>query len=460
MNALIRTRLRLAIFFGVMVGFIVLLTLLMVYIAFYRMIWQHEHSELQKLGQSWIESHPLNRSIDKEKETMPNAYFMTEPSAYGVLRHHFYIILEHPQPTSSLVETQSSSPFQADASWIVSHMQEALDNEAWYTLEWLTFSSPDQKNVQAAYAAMLIPLQAPYVLLVGEDISDYHMLLEQLKHRLTFSALLLLGLSAVIGYVFSTRAIRPLLEAHEKERSFLANASHELRTPLTVIGASLEIIEEQKQTWPEFYQEVFDDLQREVKRTQSIVRTLFELSRLEHTFELAHKPVHLYDLLQSTYRMFQPIAQARGITLINKTRLMDLPPGNDPSSYIIQGDETMLSQLLTNLLDNALKFTPSGRRVFLYIKHDPKSLHLCVEDEGPGMDEETKKNIFERFYRANPRRDPSSGAGLGMALVKMISDLHQAHITIESTPGQGTTICVAFHKSHSFFLNHTKSYIP
>lgn len=326
-------------------------------------------------------------------------------------------------------------------------MQEALDHEAWYTLEWLTFQPPEQKNVQAAYAAMLIPLQAPYVLLVGEDIRDYYMLLEQLKHRLTFAALLLLGLSALIGYVFSTRAIRPLLEAHEKERAFLANASHELRTPLTVIGAALEIIEEQKKTWPGFYQEVFDDLQREVKRTQSIVRTLFELSRLEHTFELTPEPIHLYDLLQSAYRMFKPIAEARGITLLHRTEPTDMTQEKDPSFDIIQGDEAMIAQLLSNLLDNALKFTPAGRNVFIYIKPDPKSIDLCVKDEGPGMDEETKKHIFERFYRAQPRRDPSSGAGLGMALVKMIADLHHARIMIDSAPDQGTTICVTFHKS-------------
>ncbi|MBE3594496.1 MAG: HAMP domain-containing histidine kinase [Candidatus Carbobacillus altaicus] len=452
MNALIRTRIRLAIFFGVMVGLIVLLTLLVVYASFNRMIWQHETGELNKLAQAWIESNHLDISTHPDSNTPLDVYFMTEPSAYGVLRHHFYIVLKRPSPVSgvppplspsfsntsdlSLPKTKVTHHVQADATWIVTHMQEALEKEEWYTLKWLVF--PDQKNVQATYAAMLIPFQDLYVLLVGEDVSDYHMLLDQLKHRLTLSALILLALSALIGYVFSARAIRPLLDAHEKERAFLANASHELRTPLTVIGTSLEVMEELKDTWPDFYQEVFGDLKREVKRTQSIVRMLFELSRLEQNPELPMKPVDLLELVQSAYRTFKPIAEAQ------HTSLRFMTPTEENGSFVIQGNETTLYQLVVNLLDNALKFTPSGRSVVLHLKRETNHVLFCVEDEGRGMDDETKKHIFERFYRANAQRDPTSGAGLGMALVKMIADSHHARIDIESAPGQGTTVCVMF----------------
>lgn len=221
-------------------------------------------------------------------------------------------------------------------------------------------------------------------------------------------------------------------------RDFVANASHELRTPLSIIKGYIETLVDGHASMPPADREKFlRIIQRHSERLSSIIADLLTLSRLESAtpgLELAR--IDLRGFLGELAADFAERARASGHELV-----FDLPDEIGE----LQGDAGKLTQAVGNLLDNALKYSPSGSRVEVSVRSldSPAEIEIAVRDNGPGIPPSDLPHVFERFFRVEKgRARTSGGTGLGLSIVKHIVQLHGGRAWAESTLGQGTTVLV------------------
>lgn len=217
-------------------------------------------------------------------------------------------------------------------------------------------------------------------------------------------------------------------------RQFSANASHELRTPLTAIRGQLEVALFTAQT-PEHYREAIMTAIEDVDHLSDVVRALLHLSQAESgQIALAREPVDLGALVEKVIEQFQLPAEAQGVILQCRVQ-----------RGFVTGDRVQLQRLISNLLSNALKFTPSGGSVKVEVSAPGDGVELIVADTGCGIGPEHLPHIFERFYRVpDSGRQGERGLGLGLSFVNWIAKEHQAKITVDSRPGEGTRFIVRF----------------
>jgi heavy metal sensor kinase len=221
--------------------------------------------------------------------------------------------------------------------------------------------------------------------------------------------------------------------AFRQQRQFTADASHELRTPLTAIKGQVEVALTKGRS-VDAYQDVLRSVNDEADRLIRLVGSLLTLARADAgQIALAREPVDLGELIASAVEQVRLLAQERGLALT-----VTAGP-----SVTLQADQDLLLQLLLNLLDNAIKYTPSGGRVSIGWRADGGNVELRVSDSGPGIAREDLSRVFDRFYRADKARSRAEGgSGLGLSISKWIVEAHGGTITVESTPGQGATFTV------------------
>jgi signal transduction histidine kinase len=221
-------------------------------------------------------------------------------------------------------------------------------------------------------------------------------------------------------------------------RRFMADAAHELRTPLTVLRSRAEVALQQPRTARD-YEDALRGIELEAKRLGGLVEDLLILARADAGERpIAHERVYLDDLTLDAAGAARVVAQAKGVAL----ELDEF--GEAP----VDGDPTLLRQLVMILLDNAVKFTARGGSVRVRVGAPNERPLLVVEDTGIGISGEQLPHVFERFYRGDPARSRGNGsvdgAGLGLSIAKWIADVHHAEIALASEPGQGTRVSVRF----------------
>jgi len=228
-------------------------------------------------------------------------------------------------------------------------------------------------------------------------------------------------------------------------RDFVANASHELRTPLSVIKGYVETLVEGHDTMdPKDRDRFLRTIQRHGDRLNAIISDLLTLSRLESaTPSLKLDPINLEAYLQAIVEdtSVRPTAAAHKIVLEVSGKL-----------GTCEADEEKLTQIFTNLLDNALKYTPKGARIAICAQELVSSgeVELSVRDNGGGIPAADLPHIFERFYRVEKGRSrESGGTGLGLSIVKHIVQLHGGRVWAESEMGKGTSIIVRLPRTQS-----------
>ena len=169
-----------------------------------------------------------------------------------------------------------------------------------------------------------------------------------------------------------------------------------------------------------------------------MVNELLDLSRIEQaTTQLNVDAVEIGPLVRSALARMRAFAERQGVSLA-----AELPPDAEPT--VVQGDADRLGQVLVNLLHNALKFSPHGRRVIVRAEQVDQELILSVIDEGPGVPRADQQRIFERFYKVDRAPPPAGGgAGLGLAISRHIVDAHGGRIWVESDEGRGASFRVA-----------------
>jgi signal transduction histidine kinase len=216
-------------------------------------------------------------------------------------------------------------------------------------------------------------------------------------------------------------------------RDFVADASHELRSPLTSIKGFAQAIVDGTAKDKKARLKAASVIEDESKRMMRLVEELLEFSRLESgQITMVKESVDLKDLLQQCHEIFLIRAEEKNIQL--RTDIEPLPP--------VTGDIDRLEQVFSNLLDNALKHTPSLGKVSIVARHpQPSFIEIAVTDTGPGIPGEQLRHVFERFYRADPSSG-KAGAGLGLAIARQIVLAHGGDIMAKSTLGKGTEFLV------------------
>ena len=220
-----------------------------------------------------------------------------------------------------------------------------------------------------------------------------------------------------------------VVQAETSRREFVSNVSHELRNPLAAIRAMVETLETGEVDDREVVRNFLERISRDVDRMSTLVDDLLELSRLESgQIPLQLAEVAPVNLLRDALARFEPLARERDITL-NLA-----PPPPLPS---LNADPDRLNQVLINLLENALRFTPPGGRIILGAHNLDGSIKFRVEDSGVGIAREHLPHVFERFYKVDrSRRD--SGTGLGLAIVRQIVEAHGGIVSVTSDEGVGS----------------------
>ena len=222
-----------------------------------------------------------------------------------------------------------------------------------------------------------------------------------------------------------------LAAAFATQRRFLADASHELRTPLTLVQSNAELALHQGDQPPSERQDMLRTIAREAGRMGRLVADLLALARADESQPLARRRLALDTLLLEIYEQ-----QRR---LVDDVRL----EVDTLEQVEVDGDPDRLKQLLLNLVDNALRYTPPGGAVSLGLVRQGDQVILRVADTGPGIPPEHQARIFDRFYRVDqPRSRDAGGSGLGLAICRWIAEAHGGQIEVTSQPGAGSTFTV------------------
>jgi heavy metal sensor kinase len=204
---------------------------------------------------------------------------------------------------------------------------------------------------------------------------------------------------------------------------FTADASHELRTPLTIISGELERLINDR-TVPQPIRESLTSLLEETEQLVKIVQSLLTLSRLDTgNAQTENVKFDLAELASNTAEQFVPVASEKQLSLSYHL----------PEPVEIQGDRVRLKQVIVNLLDNAIKYTPSGRKVDLRVEARDKRACLTVSDNGGGIPESELPYVFDRFFRGTYTRMQSpDGTGLGLSIVQSVCTAHGGDVTVEN----------------------------
>ncbi len=234
--------------------------------------------------------------------------------------------------------------------------------------------------------------------------------------------------------VLVLRDVSELRRLESMRREFVANVSHELRTPVSIISANVETLVAGALKDPARAQEFLNAVQRNAERLSRLVNDLLDLSRIEAgRYDITLGPITAEGAISAVFDLLETRAHDRGLTLN-----IDV---EDDLSFI--GDERSLEQVLINLVDNAIKYTPRGGQIGVEVKRDAAEVLFEVWDTGPGVPESHRARLFERFYRVDPGRSRDmGGTGLGLSIVKHMVESMRGSVGMRSRPGGGSVFWV------------------
>jgi len=232
-------------------------------------------------------------------------------------------------------------------------------------------------------------------------------------------------------WLLVARDVSKLMRLEQVRRDFVANVSHELRTPLTVIHGYLEMLDpSEKPEWSP----MLTEMQRQSQRMTQLVEDLLTLSRLEAQDRLPDESVSMSPMMTTLKREAEALSQQRHQIVVDDVAQLDL-----------WGSTKELHSAFSNLVSNAVRYTPAGGAVGIRFERDGDGAVLRVSDTGYGIPAAHLPRITERFYRVSTSRTrESGGTGLGLSIVKHVLNLHQARLEIQSEVGRGSTFSCHF----------------
>ncbi|MEM9599159.1 MAG: ATP-binding protein, partial [Acidobacteriota bacterium] len=240
--------------------------------------------------------------------------------------------------------------------------------------------------------------------------------------------------AGVAGAVLVVKDVTQLRHLETMRRDFIGNASHELKTPITVIRGLVETLLDDPDADPGVRQRFLQRVLAQSDRMKNLVSDLLSLSRLESGASVLEiQPLDLREPIEEAVRSLLTLAEGRGVRID-----CDLPD----RPLLVEGDEEGLRQAVSNLLDNAVKYS-QAEAVTVRLRWEPGEAVVEVEDQGIGIEADHRDRIFERFYRVDKARSSAvGGTGLGLAIVKHIALAHGGTVSLRSTPGEGSTFAL------------------
>jgi len=240
-----------------------------------------------------------------------------------------------------------------------------------------------------------------------------------------------------IGELVETfnRMIARLDGSVQRIRRFSADVSHELRTPLTIIRGEVEVILRRERSKKE-YREILGSILEETQQMENIIDDLLLLSRVRSVQKkMIMEEFPLHESVDRVVRKYIPAVSGKGISI---------KPA-DTIPVTITGKRTLIERMISNVIDNAIRYTRSGGYIDVTLRKGEEAVELIVSDTGIGIPEEALPSIFDRFYVVDKSRSKENGGtGLGLAIVKWIADTHNIRIRVDSRPERGTTFTFIF----------------
>ncbi len=241
----------------------------------------------------------------------------------------------------------------------------------------------------------------------------------------------------VVVLLLSRAAVRPIAEAWEQQRRFIADASHDLKTPLTVILANLDILNSHLENVPEEDRRWLESTREEAERMKGLTLSLLELAKTEHLKE--HLTLTETDISTATEQVvlqYEPVAFDVGVELVTEVA----------KGVVAMSDTAVYKGLVETLVDNAVKYSPKGERVTVRLTAGHSAAALSVHNTGEPIPEEDLAHIFDRFHRVDKARK-NGGYGLGLAIAHNMAEALEATLTVTSDKDSGTVFYLAFHAS-------------
>jgi signal transduction histidine kinase len=236
------------------------------------------------------------------------------------------------------------------------------------------------------------------------------------------------------SFWLTRQAMKPIEASFNRLQQFSADASHELRGPLTAIASNAAVALRHPEGMRPGDQRKFELIANTTDQLSRLTDDLLFLARTDTAQTLQFEAVDLAMLSAAVLELYQPAASDKGIELLQQGR-----------SVTIQGHPPSLSRLITNLVENAIAYSPEGTQVILSTEAMGRQAILKVADQGIGIAPEDLGHIFDRFWRADPARSRrAGGSGLGLSIVQEVARLHHGHIQVLSQLHQGTTITLEF----------------
>ena len=303
-------------------------------------------------------------------------------------------------------------------------------------IEWQTLQNQEGERFhQMSLPLHTIDRKVWGYLQVGRSLREVDRRLAALQNMLLIGlpiSVLLVGLSS---WWLSGLAMRPMQQSYQQMQQFTADAAHELRTPITAILATIDSVLRMPKISESESREAFTTLERQVSRFLGMVKDLLLLSRLEqHTLTFQPQTLCLNDLIFDLIDEFAALAEASNLSLVEQIQT------HKPLEIV--ADEDQIYRLLSNLVINAIRYTPAGK-VTLKLYQERDLAVIQVQDTGVGIAAEDLSHLFDRFYRVDSDRSRNSGGtGLGLAIAKAIVEAHDGSIQVQSQIGSGTTFTV------------------
>ena len=279
-----------------------------------------------------------------------------------------------------------------------------------------------------------------------EGIASFHkisMVSDTYYHTRTFrnfiglflAFVVAMGLFCLISIRLSSLAARPMEDAMQMERQFVADISHDLKTPITVILANSSILKSRLNDTVSDQIQWIDSTQTAAKNMMVMVSEMLTLSSLEFVEKTEKlERVDLSSAAEKTVLQMESVAYDRGIIM----------EADIQENIFVTGKDEYVERICSGLLDNALKYEPQGGKAGLALRAEKKKAVLCVTNYAKIISQEDMEHIFERFYRGDKARSSESGHGLGLPIIKKITELMKAKISVSSSPEAGTSFTVEF----------------
>jgi len=236
----------------------------------------------------------------------------------------------------------------------------------------------------------------------------------------------------LVNIIATIRDITRFREAEEIKGTFISVISHELKTPVALIKGYVGTLRRDDATWDrEIVADSLEVIEEEADRLTIMIENLLEASRLQAGgLKLNLTDVDLKTLTERVVERFRTQTTNHQISV------------DMPSDFpLIMGDEERLGQVFSNLISNAIKYSPTGGEIWIRGKIQAEQLVFCITDQGPGVAPQDIPHIFDRFYRSPDATRTTKGAGLGLYLARSIIDAHGGHIWVEPQSGDGARIC-------------------